>query len=198
MVNNFDQIKQLLKFENENEFYFVQILQRKKENPELGRNNRLVKAYYIYSIEKLEKYKEEIIKMCEVFNARAYIHLNRRNSKQVGFEMMELLATNLKLNQTDFLGNLYNSVCGHHHSDKDKTWIIDIDNPDFDNFNAGLMEEYWQFIHDIEPVGPKILAAIQTKNGFHHLSKPFNSQKFSEKYPQIQLHKNNPTILFAV
>lgn len=193
MVNNFDQIKQLLKFENENEFYFVQILQRKKENPELGRNNRLVKAYYIYSIEKLEKYKEEIIKMCEVFNARAYIHLNRRNSKQVGFEMLELLATNLKLNQTDFLGNLYNSVCGHHHSDKDKTWIIDIDEED-----PILVEAIETATYNIEPIGNKIIAWVPTKNGLHLITKPFNSKVFGEKYPEIDLHKNNPSILFAV
>lgn len=193
MVNNFDQIKQLLKFENENEFYFIQILQRKKENPELGRNNRLVKAYYIYSIEKLEKYKEEIIKMCEVFNARAYIHLNRRNSKQVGFEMLELLATNLKLNQTDFLGNLYNSVCGHHHSDKDKTWIIDIDEED-----PILVEAIETATYNIEPIGNKIIAWVPTKNGLHLITKPFNSKVFGEKYPEIDLHKNNPSILFAV
>jgi hypothetical protein len=39
--------------------------------------------------------------MCETFNVRAYIHLNRRNAKQIAFEMLELLATNLKLNQVD-------------------------------------------------------------------------------------------------
>lgn len=194
MINNFDQIKQLLKFENENEFYFLQILQRKKEHPELGKNNRLIKAYYIYSIEKLDKYKEEIIKLCEIFNARAYIHLNRRNSKQVGFEMMELLATNLKLNQTDFLDKLYNSVCGHHHSDKDKTWIIDIDG----HWDKHIVrEKITEDLMEIKPVGNKIITWIPTKNGIHLITKPFNSKTFGDKYPHIDVHKNNPTILFV-
>jgi len=98
MINNFEQIKDLMKFEDENEFYFLQIIQRKKEHSDLGRNNRLIKAYHVFSFEKLEQYQNEIIGLCEKFNARAYIHLNRRNSKVVGFEMMELIATNLKNN----------------------------------------------------------------------------------------------------
>ena len=35
MVDNFDLIKSNLKFHNEKSFYFIQILKRKKENPEL-------------------------------------------------------------------------------------------------------------------------------------------------------------------
>lgn len=192
MINNFDQIKSLLKFENEHEFYFVQILQRKKEHPELGKNNRLIKAYYICSIEKLDKYTEEIIGLCEKFNARAYIHLNRRNSKQIAFEMMELLATNLKLNQFNFLDKLYNSVCGHHHSDKDKTWIIDIDEKGFDTSKLAIQ------LYDIEPVGKKFIAEIPTKNGYHLITKPFNRKTFGEKYPGIDIHTNNPTILYTL
>ena len=193
MINNFEQIKSLLKFENENEFYFLQILQRKKEHPELGKNNRLIKAYYIYSVEKLEKYKDEIIKLCEVFNARAYIHLNRRNSKVVGFEMMELLATNLKCDQVNFLDKLYNSVFGHHHSDKDKTWIIDIDEKD-----PEFLVEIGDVLFNIEPKNiDKVIDCIPTKNGYHLITKSFNSQKFGEKYPELDLHKNNPTILYV-
>lgn len=54
MINNFEQIKSLLKFEDENEFYFLQIIQRKKDHKEsnfklgISNNNRLIKAYYIY------------------------------------------------------------------------------------------------------------------------------------------------------
>lgn len=191
MINNFDQIKSLLKFENEHEFYFVQILQRKKEHPELGKNNRLIKAYYVYSIEKLDKYTEEIIGLCEKFNARAYIHLNRRNSKQISLEMMELLAHNIRCDQFNFLDKLYNSVCGHHHSTKDKTWIVDIDNQD-----AIYVDLIRNSIQHIEPIGDKLIAKIPTKNGYHLITEPFNSQKFGERFPQIDVHKNNPTILF--
>ena len=191
MINNLEQISKLLKFEDENEFYFIQVIQRKKEVADLGRNNRVIKIYYVYSLDKLEKYKEEIIDLCELFNARAYIHLNRRNSKVISFEMMELLATNIKNSHFNQLHNLYNSVCGQHHSDKDKTWIIDIDDK-----NRDYIEEISDTLFPIQPAGEKIISIIETKNGFHLITKPFNSQKFGEIYPEISLHKNNPTILY--
>lgn len=41
MVDNFEQIGNLLSFDSNDEFYFLQILQRKKDNPSgyLGSNN---------------------------------------------------------------------------------------------------------------------------------------------------------------
>lgn len=81
MVDNFDLIKPLLDFSNEDTFYFVQILQRKKDNPngKYSSNNssRLIKAYYIKSIEQLDKQKDEMIKLAQVFNARVGIKIGR-------------------------------------------------------------------------------------------------------------------------
>ena len=54
-VNNFLLLKKFLKFENRDDFYFLQILQRSKDNPDLGANNRLIKAYSVGSIEYLNK-----------------------------------------------------------------------------------------------------------------------------------------------
>ena len=47
MVNNFKQISDLLKFDTEDDFYYCQILKRKKEHAELGRNSVVVKTYYM-------------------------------------------------------------------------------------------------------------------------------------------------------
>ena len=54
----------MLKFE-EDYFYFIQIIQRKKENPDLGSSNRVIRSYMIGSMEKFDKHKDEIITMCE-------------------------------------------------------------------------------------------------------------------------------------
>ena len=97
MIDNFDLIKSLLCFDNEDEFYFLQVIQRKKDRKDVeldvkyvGSNNhsRLIKAYYIYSVEQLERYKPEIVALCEMFKARAGICLNRRNQKDVALEML--------------------------------------------------------------------------------------------------------------
>jgi hypothetical protein len=192
MINNLEQIKSLLKFENENEFYFVQVIQRSKENPDLGKNNNLVKAYYVYSLEYLDKKFPEMVKLAEVFNARVYIHLNRRNAYNIALELMEDLAHNIRGNHLKTLDKSYSSVCGKHHSEKDKTWIIDIDGDDI-----RYKLEILRLIRTLEPYDTnKLIAEIPTKNGSHIITRPFNSQKFSEVYPDIELHKNNPTILY--
>ena len=96
MVDNFEQIGNLLSFKSDDEFYFLQILQRKKDNPSgyLGSNNssRLVKAYYIKSKEQLFKQKEEIVKLCQVFNARAGINLNKRSYHKTAFNTLKTIS----------------------------------------------------------------------------------------------------------
>ena len=82
MINNLEIIKPLLNFSSEDDFYFLQILQRKKENPQLGSNSRVIKNYYIKSVEHLELRYPEIIELCSVFNARASIRLNKEVLKK--------------------------------------------------------------------------------------------------------------------
>ena len=45
-------------------------------------------------------------------------------------------------------------------------------------------------------VGPKIEKTIPTKNGYHLITKRFDVQAFSEKYPDIDIQKKNPTLLY--
>lgn len=192
MIDNFEQISKLLKWENEHEFYFIQVLQRNKENPELSSNNRLIKAYYIYSLENLYKYKSEMIKLAEVFNARIYIHLNRRKADSVALEMLEDLAHCIRSKQY-YLGKIYETACGRHHSDKDKTWIVDVDSKDINE-----VDEIIKVISDLQPTNKeKIIDVIPTKSGYHIISLPFNSQEFSKIFPNYELHKNNPSVLFT-
>ena len=43
----------------------------------------------------------------------------------------------------------------------------------------------------------KIKAIIPTKNGFHVITSPFELNTFKEKYPSIEVHKDNPTIIYV-
>jgi hypothetical protein len=196
MVDNFEQIKSLLKFDNENEFYFLQIIQRKKDHKDsnfklgISNNNRLIKAYYIFEVEQIDKYKTEIITLCETFNARAGICLNRRNSRKLSLEMMKLLADNISNNHFNQLGGLWNTVCGQYNHDTDKNLIIDIDDKNYDDY------ELLKFINNQQPVGKKLVSTIESKNGFHLIVKPFDLRTFSELFPLFEIHKNNPTILY--
>lgn len=200
MIDNFEIILPLLSFGNEEDFYYLTILQRKKDHKEafnaekvVGSNNssRIIKTYYIYSERQLLRYKPEMIKLAELFKARIQINLNKRNSKHVALEMLAQLAHNIKSNHTAQMSRLYDSICGQYHSDKDKKWILDVD-------DSGLMNpDISDFIDSLQPVGvKKTIAIIPSKNGFHIIAKPFDTRFFAEKYPEISLHKNNPTNVY--
>lgn len=189
MINNFEIIKEMLSFESKDDFYFLQVLQRKKENPQLGSNSRVIKTYTIYSLEFFEKIEDEVIKLCEVFNARAMIDLNKRSYEKTAFKTLENIAGIMSNRHFDKVNNAYNSACGQGHNDSQKKWILDIDEVvDFDYvFN---LNEY------IEKLGGKTLTRIPSKNGSHIITTPFRLDLFKKEYPEIEVHKNNPTNLY--
>jgi hypothetical protein len=193
MTNNFDIIKDLLEFESEDDFYFLQILKRKKENPELGSNSVVVKTYYIKSLENLDMKRDEIINLCQLYNARAYINLNVRSFESVAFHMLKKVTDIIMNKDYKSVRNAYDSVCGAHGTGKNKKWIIDIDNT-----NEEYDREMREFINtECRPVGMKIIANIPTKNGHHLITNCFDLMKFREKYPDEEIHKNNPSVLYV-
>lgn len=198
MVDNFEQIKTLLSFNSEDEFYFVQILQRKKDNPEgvNGSNNssRLIKAYYITSLEQLDRDKEEMIFFANHFNARVGINLNKRSFYKTAFNTLKHIAEQMHNKNFKEVKRAYNTSCGIHNGVEDKVWILDFDyiptNPDWYIDMKG-------FLYGLQPVGvEKIIDFIPTKSGVHVITKGFDVSKFTIQYPDVEIHKNNPTNLY--
>lgn len=194
MIDNFEKIKEFLNF-NEGEFYFLQILKRKKENPEQTGNSKVIKTYYISNFEYLNSIEEEVKSLCHFFNARAYIGLNRRNSKKVALYMLKEV-TDLILNeQYDAVKNAYNTCCGQY-TVGDKIWIVDIDDKSdliVDKFITAINQCQCQSGYD-----QIILGTLPTINGWHLLTRPFNLKQlepFLSIYP-ADIHKNNPTLLY--
>ena len=195
MTDNFEHIRSLLKFESDY-FYFIQIIQRKKENPEVGSNNRIIRSYNISSLEKFDKNKDEIIKLCEMFNARAYIHLNRRKWSKIALECLRHNAELIANEQYEGIKNSFETIIGRNNceSKESKTWILDCDGTSTPSPMMMAMIE-----HDCQPKGEsKCLHIIPTKNGCHLITKPFDTQMFGTTYPDIEIHKDNPTILYAI
>lgn len=199
-IDNFEKIEDFLKFEDKFDFYMCQVIARKKENPELGSNNKTIKVFYISSLEYFQKKKEDIIKLCEDHNARAYINLNRRNSKEIALELLELLAIRIKNSQFESMHSMYDTVCGQHKSSKDKLWLVDIDYVDLEDPSSPVSEvvSICDFIDSLMPQSEdsKIKLVVPTRNGIHLVTSAFNSIEFGNKYPKISLHKNNPVVLY--
>jgi len=198
MINNFEQIKNILKFESEDDFYFIQILKRRKENPEMGSNSALIKSYYIKSIEHFEKVMPEIITLCNATNARAGINLNKRSFKQVALQMLKKVTDCVIGENFKSVKNGYDSVCGKFTSEPNKSWIVDIDVKAM--VFVGILTKKME---TLQPLGDKIKSIIETKNGYHLITKPFNIKQFDELFDETfaqfekpDIHKNNPTILY--
>jgi len=201
MKNNFEQIRSTLRFEDDY-FYFIQIIQRKKENPELANsNNRIIRSYNISSLDKFDKNKDEIIKLCETFNARAYIYLNRRKWSKIALECLRHNAELIANKQYENIKSNFETVIGRTNgeSSETKTWMIDIDMNDLE-----VVNKIERIINSIEPIDrtiTKLMHTVPTKNGYHMITKPFNRAEFN-KYMQLQgdvpdVHIDNPTILYA-
>ena len=189
-IDNLEKIKPLLKRENENEFYYIQIIQRKKDIEWFTWNNRPIKDYYIFSLEQLEIRYEEIRNLCEVFNARAYIRLSRRNAEDIARDMIVNIWEAFRNKSYNHLRKIYSTVVWQSVW-LDKMWIVDIDDD-----CKYKKDELIEAINNAMPEWDKIITELPTKSWIHLITKPFNLSEFNNIY-MIDVHKNNPTILFT-
>jgi hypothetical protein len=192
MINNLELIKPLLNFDNEGDFYMLYVFKRKKDQTTDKANHqsvRTIKSYCVDSVEYLEKRYDEIQQLCEMFKARAYIHIQKQNHKDVALEMIPQIVKRIQSGQIN-QKHVFDSVVGQLKT-YEKRWIVDIDVRDRE-----FVGEVWKFINSIRPEGPKIEVAIPTKSGYHLITKRFDVMEFQKRYPEIDIQKKNPTLLY--
>jgi hypothetical protein len=193
-ISNIELIKPLLNFTNEGDFYMLYIFKRKKDQPEGERDNhqsvRTIKTYAVDSIEYLEKRYDEIIQLCEVFKARAYIHIQKQNHKDVAMNMITEIVTRIQSDQIN-QKHVFDSVVGQLKTNE-KRWIVDVDTKD----GTQLLSIMTTISICRPEVGDKVEAIIPTKSGFHLITKRFDVKEFEKQYPNIDIQKKNPTMLY--
>jgi hypothetical protein len=197
MIDNIELIKPLLNFTEKGDFYMLYVFKRKKDQPEGERDNhqsvRTIKTYCIDSVEHLERRYDEVKQLCEMFKARAYIHVQKQNHRDVSLEMMVALAEKIRNGQNNQKG-LFDSVVGQIKT-YEKRWIVDIDTKD-----EIVVHRIAHIINQMKPEGDKIITCIPTKNGYHLITDRFDVLTFNKMMslqgdvPDIQ--KKNPTLLF--
>lgn len=192
-IDNIELVKPLLNFENEGDFYMLYVFKRKKDQPEGERDNhqsvRTIRSYCIKSVEQLEKRYDEVKMLCEVFKARAYIHVQKQNHRDVALEMMLALAQRIKDGQHE-QQNLFDSVVGQLKT-YEKRWIVDVDDKD-----TKELVRITEILNITRPEGSKLEAVIPTKNGYHLITKRFDVMEFKKQFPDIEIQKKNPTLLY--
>jgi len=193
MIDNIEIIKTLLNFSEQGDFYMLYVFKRKKDQPEGERDNhqsvRTIKTYCIESIDHLERRYDEIKQLCEMFKARAYIHVQKQNHKDVSLNMLSSLAERSRDGVSNQKG-LFDSVVGQIKT-QEKRWIVDIDTKDIQELRNVQLT-----INGCKPEGPKTKYVIPTKNGFHLITDKFDVLEFKKQYPKIDIQKKNPTLLY--
>jgi hypothetical protein len=197
-IDNFDLINPLLSFDSKEDFYYLTVIKRRKDNPDLPRSEKTVKSYFLYEGD-LIKFKGSIADLCRVNNARAYLRLNRRNIKDTALKMNEKLAKFLIDREYKACESLFEKVCGEAHSEYDRKWVIDLDTKDNDmiqKYIYALVETY-----DSGSNSPENVIGIPTINGLHIICRPFNTDLFAkiclkELIEVPAIHKDNPTLLY--
>ena len=193
MIDNIEIIKPLLNFENDGDFYMLYVLKRKKDQPEGERDNhqsvRTIKSYCVSSIDYLERRYDEIKQLCEMFKARAYIHVQKQNHRDVSLNMMVALAQRIQ-DGNNYQQGLFDSVVGQIKT-LEKRWIVDVDTKDEEE-----LLRIMKVVNISRPEGNKIYATIPTKNGYHLITGRFDVLMFQNVCPDIDIQKKNPTLLY--
>ena len=204
MIDNFELIKSLLEFPSDDIYYHLQILRRGKDHPELPAANRIIKSYFICSLESLDYVEDEIKKLCEFFGARAYINLAPKSIKKTTMLQIKYLA------QRAYEGNFKKiwkswNTCAREIKGEEPRWVVDIDSKDkleileIKRFINSLSTKILPMLDTVPPTNRElVLTEIPTKNGVHLITKPFNLYQFKQIYPDIDVHKNNPTLLYCL
>lgn len=194
-VDNFDLIKKHIHSSDSNEFYMLLIMRRTKDQKGYDGKHKqsIIKTYFISSVEYLDSKRDEIVGLCEMFNARAYINLNKKSYKQVSLKALEILAGKIAHEEYD-IRSLFESACGQTGAcDGQKTWIVDFDSKDLNE-----LDRIKNIIDSIDPKGvSKIVETVPTRHGYHLITRPFNKKAFYEMYNEsIDVHDNNPTLIY--
>jgi|AntRauTorckE6833_2_1112554.scaffolds.fasta_scaffold00324_33 hypothetical protein len=204
MINNFEKLveRDVVHFSDPDLFYFVQLIKRKKENPNLKRSQKVIRSYYIDSYaDYYGKLQDSIIRTCDENNARAYIRVNRRSYFKSHIEMIKYLAELLSYQQYTKVRTAYDTVLGRSQNEPNKKWIIDVDYKDMEEKYETIEQGYLEigdYIHTLlEESGNTMYGTVPTPNGLHIITGGFNSSKFAQEYPDIDIHKDNPTILYT-
>ena len=218
-INNIEKISKLLvsnfcnTLEETDAFFNIQLIQRKKDTTDCEANSRLIKSINIPFknsitdfLEEFKKMEPTILKLCHNESCRAMINLNPCSKKNMHLKFIQKLTNNLmenNLNQFPFnnKGMIQSVIDNSHISGQPKLWVLDIDTKGEEFLNKVI-----QFLEDhkselnfkVESEVNIVIETIESKNGFHLITRPFNVQIFNKQFPDIEIKKHGLTNLIIL
>lgn len=208
IVNNFEAIKNILNFDGKSVYLVWLVMRNKDGNTQAKGNNRnrTIKSYYFLTKEQLEMRQEEIIKLCDLFNCRAYIGINKKPMNKVLFQLQNTLTDYMQqyFGGNEFIPNIHALVdssvmkCG---TDGRRMWIVDIDTKDRTQIDSIV-----KIINSCRScfIDYNVINELQTAHGVHLITHPFEIPQYEKlinentdirEFPEIK--KEGLTLLYA-
>ena len=186
LVDNFDKVAKLLQFNSDDDFYFVQIIKRLKDNPndDKSKGNYHAGGWYlnswrIRSVDELLALKPQIIQLCDANNARAYITVNSRSEKETN-DFIKIYRSKYPSNDARYV-NAQDIVPGQAKDGpswkgKRTRLFLDIDVPQTEKGPDG--RNVWDEVHYmLDMVGLQPLDEYVTPSGGLHIILPDKGDK---------------------
>jgi hypothetical protein len=199
VINNFEQLENYFDRKTSNDdFYFVQVIQRKKDGVELPSYTsgaRVIRSFYFFDRLEFRRQKPYIIELCNNNNARAYFWVNIRNAFDVACESIRQFTELIQAGNTYQGKDVYSRASGRTRSNKyDKLWIVDID-------DMSIVEQIKEIILSCRGAEDRLYDVVPTVQGCHLITRGFDVEQFKQKLaiaklPDVNVHKENPTLLY--
>lgn len=207
LIDNFDKVAQLMEFNSDDDFYFVQIIKRFKDNPndDIRQGNYRHGAWYlsswrVRSVGELMMLKPTIIQICDKNNARAYITINTRSMKDTDKQIIKVRSG---LHKTDpyyiHADDIVAAQPKHGKNWKNvrKRFFIDIDpTPEYTSDPQKLQKLFSDVKAMIQFCGMTILDEYSTPSGGLHLILPDKEHEDIELLEKLLQKFDNPGVNF--
>lgn len=196
LIDNFDKVAKLLTFNSSDDFYFVQIIKRFKDNPhdDKRKGNYNDGAWYlnswrIRSVDELMQLKPEIIKIAEANNARAYITINSRSEQATNQQIIKVRAmSNRNSKEYKHAEDIVPAQAKPSSRHTAKNWVgqrlrffIDIDPPQ--EMPKFLIPQLISGVKDIiKHLNMEIIEEYSTPSGGYHIVLP---NREDPNFPQL-------------
>lgn len=182
----------------EHPFFLIEIIQRRKDNPNLDCPYKTLKWFAIYNGDLLSdssEIMEEIVEFCKKTNSRAYFHVNVKDSRATVNSMLYLIGkwSNINNNTLDKLPECF-YIAGRQQESNIKQenmfWVIDFDyrdgfcpsnssKLDLEMIEPGSLDTFYEdgFINSVRNVFLNFI----TKNLKEEIRQNYESKCFSLK-----------------
>ena len=197
IVDNFPEMKNLLRFSGNDNLFLVWLVKRPKDGNTTSHGNnrtRTIKSYYFQSLAQLEEKKEEIVSICNTFNCRAYICLNPRSLNKILFSVQDAVMDKIKDDSGKVkmdLNGLIDHAFMKAQYDGERYWVIDVDDDE-----PTYLEELTEVINRARSeFETNVIATIPTVHGYHLITHRFDTRSLD--HWTVDIKKDALTLLYA-